>query len=192
MTFVTAIFAVLRIPQRTLDIARHHSRKSRQKNVRGLEVSLHYSMTSFNLPLGQARRTGGRKYASDHAGRGSRFRRAVGLDDVRNGFGRDSCAPDLTEPVYAPKDPACGDSGRLSPSSTARFAHARTGTVRMRLPLPIRSARTHCCSRVWRSSVLRPTSSARLSPHPISNTRMARSRLPRAVSKDDVCSSVLD
>src|SRR5215467_7029226 len=27
MTFVTAIFAVLRIPQRTLDIARHHSRK---------------------------------------------------------------------------------------------------------------------------------------------------------------------
>src|ERR1700728_1813441 len=29
MTFVTAIFAVLRIPQRTLDIARHHSRKGR-------------------------------------------------------------------------------------------------------------------------------------------------------------------
>src|SRR5215475_12445664 len=27
MTFVTAIFAVLRIPQRTLDINRHHSRK---------------------------------------------------------------------------------------------------------------------------------------------------------------------
>ena len=27
MTFVRAIFAVLRIPQRTLDIARHHSRK---------------------------------------------------------------------------------------------------------------------------------------------------------------------
>jgi hypothetical protein len=29
MTFVTAIFAVLRIPQRTLDIARHHNRKDR-------------------------------------------------------------------------------------------------------------------------------------------------------------------
>src|ERR1700720_3152460 len=29
MTFVTAIFAVLRIPQRTLDIARHHRRKGR-------------------------------------------------------------------------------------------------------------------------------------------------------------------
>ena len=29
MIFVTAIFAVLRIPQRTLDIARHHSRKGR-------------------------------------------------------------------------------------------------------------------------------------------------------------------
>src|SRR5436305_9460273 len=38
-----------------------------------------------------------------------------GLDDVPNGFGRDSCAPDLTESVYAPKDPACSNSGSLSP-----------------------------------------------------------------------------
>jgi len=38
MTFVKAIFAVLRIPQRTLVIARHHSRKTpRRKNVRGPE-----------------------------------------------------------------------------------------------------------------------------------------------------------
>jgi hypothetical protein len=42
MTFVTAIFAVLRIPQRTLDIATHHSRKdpggktcARQKSASG-------------------------------------------------------------------------------------------------------------------------------------------------------------
>ena len=38
-----------------------------------------------------------------------------GLDDMPNGFGRDSSAPDLTEFVYAPKDPACGDSSSLSP-----------------------------------------------------------------------------
>src|SRR5215469_17345447 len=39
MTFVTAMFAVLKIPQRTLDIARHHScKRPWRKNVRGPEV----------------------------------------------------------------------------------------------------------------------------------------------------------
>jgi hypothetical protein len=40
MTFVTAIFAVLRIPQRTLDIARHHSGKGRGGETCGPEVGL--------------------------------------------------------------------------------------------------------------------------------------------------------
>ncbi len=52
-------------------------------------------------------------------------------------------------------------------SSTARFAHTGTGTVRMCFPLPIRSAITQCSSRTWKSSVPSPTSSARRRPHPI-------------------------
>jgi hypothetical protein len=51
-------------------------------------------------------------------------------------------------------------------SSTARFAQAGTGSVRICFPLPMRSAITQCSSRICRSSVLRPTSSALLSPHP--------------------------
>jgi hypothetical protein len=71
----------------------------------------------------------------------------------------------------------------LVQSSTARFAHAGTGTVRICFPLPIKSARTQWSSRSWKSSFFNPTSSARRSPHPINNARIARSRLPRAAAR---------
>ncbi len=64
-------------------------------------------------------------------------------------------------------------------SSTARFVHVGTGTVRMCFPLPIKSAITQCFSRTWKSSAPSPTSSARRSPHPLSSARIARSRFPR-------------
>ena len=77
-------------------------------------------------------------------------------------------------------------------SSTARFAQTRTGTVRMCFPLPTRSAMTECSSRTWKSSVLRPTNSARRSPHPMSRAGVARSRLSRRPGDGDSRSSVLD
>lgn len=77
-------------------------------------------------------------------------------------------------------------------SSTVRFAQARTGTVRVCFPFPIRSAITQCSSRSWRSSILRPTSSARRSPHPIRSARMGRLRLPPSVFSAGFSSSFLD
>lgn len=47
-------------------------------------------------------------------------------------------------------------------SSTARFAHKGTGTVRMCFALPIGSEITQHSARSWKSCVLSPTSSARL------------------------------
>ena len=67
-------------------------------------------------------------------------------------------------------------------SSTARFAHTGTRTVRMWFPLPMRSAITECSSRNWRSSIRSPTSSARRSPHPMSSANIARPRLPLTLS----------
>ena len=77
-------------------------------------------------------------------------------------------------------------------SSTARFAHSGTGTVRMCFPLPIRSAITQCSSRTWKSPIPSPTSSARRRPHPMSSARIARSRLPRRLSDGGSPSKVLD
>lgn len=68
----------------------------------------------------------------------------------------------------------------LTHSSTARFAHTGTGTVRMRFPFPIRSASTQCSSRIWKACLWSPTSSARRSPQPINKAKMARSRLPES------------
>ena len=67
----------------------------------------------------------------------------------------------------------------LTHSSTARFAHTGTGTVRMCFPFPIRSASTQCSSRIWKSCFLSPTSSARRT-QPINKAKMARSRLPES------------
>src|SRR5215813_11195295 len=58
MTFVTAIFAVLRIPQRTLDIARHHSRKDRSGKTCAVQKSYPSSLQQLfctqglNIPDG--------------------------------------------------------------------------------------------------------------------------------------------
>jgi hypothetical protein len=60
-------------------------------------------------------------------------------------------------------------------------------------PEPAHTAEDHTAGNAGDpSSTFRPTSSARLSPHPISSDRMARSRLPRAVSDGNLCKSVLD
>ena len=69
-------------------------------------------------------------------------------------------------------------------ASRARLTHAGTGTVRICFPLPIKSAMTQCSSRIWKSSTLRPTSSARRKPHPTRIATIARSRfLPKIVSQ---------
>src|ERR1035438_2142031 len=58
-------------------------------------------------------------------------------------------------------------------ASMARFTQPGTGTVRMCFPLPIRSATTQCSCRIWKSSALRPASSARRNPQPTSTARIA-------------------
>lgn len=77
-------------------------------------------------------------------------------------------------------------------SSTAHFTQFGTGTVRMCFPLPTKSAITQCSSRIWKSSVSGPTSSARRNPHPMRNARIARSRFPRRSSAWSWLSKVLD
>jgi hypothetical protein len=112
--------------------------------------------------------------------------------DVPNRLGRDSITPDILQPTTRQKITPPSMAAAVVHSSTARFAHTGTGTVRMCFPLPIRSAITQCSSRTWRSSILRPTSSARRSPHPMSSARIARSRLPRRPPDGGPPSKVLD
>ena len=67
-------------------------------------------------------------------------------------------------------------------SSTTSLAQIGTGTGRIRFPFPARSAITRWSSRTWRSSLLSPTSSARLRPHASNSANAARSRFSRRAS----------
>jgi len=114
------------------------------------------------------------------------------LHDVPDGFGCYSSSPDLIEPTDSAEDRPTVDAGRHGPLIDGAFRPDQTGTVRMCFPLPTRSAMTECSSRTWKSSVLRPTNSARRSPHPMSRAGVARSRLSRRPGDGDSRSSVLD
>jgi hypothetical protein len=67
MTFVTAIFAVLRIPQRTLDIARHHSRKVLGGKTCAGEKSVSRTRIPFLDPAGTGSQSLGRCNLLDYA-----------------------------------------------------------------------------------------------------------------------------
>jgi hypothetical protein len=89
------------------------------------------------------------------------------LDDVPDRLRCDSVPQTFSSRFTRRKIGPSPTAATLTQSSTARFAHAGTGTVRMCFPLPIRSATTQYSSR-------------------------ARSRFPRIVSAGRPCSSFLD
>jgi len=104
------------------------------------------------------------------------------FDDMPDCFQRDPFSPHLPNGFTRRKiGPPMAPDARVQ-SSTTRFVHAGTGMVRICFPLPIKSARTRWSSRSWKSSLFNPTSFARRSPYPINGARIARPRLPRAVS----------
>ena len=65
-----------------------------------------------------------------------------GLDNVPDRLRCDSVAPNFAEAAYSPEDGTSGHTGAAIQSSTERFAQPGTGTVRMCLPFPTRSATT--------------------------------------------------
>ncbi len=66
-----------------------------------------------------------------------------------------------------------------SQASRSCLHHDGTGTVRSRLPLPIKSTMTQCPSLICSCSSVNPTTSERRNPQPRSKPRIAPSRQPR-------------
>jgi hypothetical protein len=87
------------------------------------------------------------------------------------------------------------NSGPLSISAAANhassvsFTQLGTGTVRMCLPLPMRSTKAHRSSRRCKLSNVSSASSRRRSPQPSSIAKMARLRFPVRVSRSGSCQS---
>src|SRR5215472_12767130 len=84
------------------------------------------------------------------------------LDDVPNRFGRDRFSPHLAEPVHPSKDAATVDTSSLNPpiDSSLRPHWHRHGANMLSLADEIGDNPVFLS--IWRSSDLRPTSSARL------------------------------
>src|SRR5215831_14025873 len=104
------------------------------------------------------------------------------FDDMPDRFRRDPFSPDLPESVHSTKHWTLVGTGCIGLIIHGPLRPNWYGNGANMFSLPTKSAGTQWSSRSWKSSFFNPTSSARRSPHAINNARIARSRLPRAVS----------
>ena len=114
------------------------------------------------------------------------------LDDVPDRLRRDRLTPHSPEPAYASEDRNRADTRDCRPIANHPLRPDRDRNSPDMFSLADQVGDDPMSFRICRSSILRPTSSARRSPQPIRNARIARSRLPRVVSYGKPCSNVLD
>jgi hypothetical protein len=111
---------------------------------------------------------------------------------LRHRLRRDALTPHSPEPAYASEDRNRADTRDCRPIANHPLRPGRDRNSPDMFSLADQVGDDPMSFRICRSSILRPTSSARRSLQPIRNARIARSRLPRVVSYGKPCSNVLD
>ena len=109
------------------------------------------------------------------------------LHNVPDALFGDAVSPNRTLATHAAKHPPSPTPAALVHSWSAAFTQSGTGTVRICLPLPIKSTSAQCSSRCWTSRTWSFATSARRRPQPRRMARMARSRRPFNVCPSGAC-----
>ncbi len=114
------------------------------------------------------------------------------LDDMPDRLFRDTVSPEFSRPTDTSEQRNNGPfsiPAAASHASSVSFTQLGTGTVRMCLPLPMRSTMAHRSSRRCNLSSVSSASSRRRNPQPSSTAKIAGSRWPVRVWLLGTCKS---